>query len=142
MPRQGARLRAPEAWKARQKPHKRHSGLELSSQSWTTYNLRFIIAGDLCSAWDTFGGLAAQSTHFGTVLNLAVAENASLAQTYDNKLRAYADELSKFLQKEREITKLLSEEDQRPEREVLRDCNAKEPFVQKTVPSEHGAEGR
>ena len=99
-------------------------------------------AGDLCSALETFGGMAAQLTHFGTVLNLAVAENATIAQTYDCKLRAYADELSKFRQKEGEIIQLLSEEDQRIKREVIRDCNATIPFgKKKQFPPNNGGKG-
>ena len=65
---------------------------------------------------------------------MAVAENATIAQTYDDKLRAYADEISKFRHKDNEITKLLNEEDRRIQREALRDCDAEIPFVPKRHP--------
>ena len=88
MPSQEAHLRAPGSWKALRKSRKRPSGMEFSFQSWAAYIPRFIPSGDICSSCDTIGGLAAQLAHFGTVLNLAVTENATIDQTYDNRLRA------------------------------------------------------
>ena len=120
-----------EPGKPPRKSHRRPSGLELSSQSWGAYNIRFVLAGDIWSAWDTFGCLAAQVAHFGTVLNLDVDENATTTQTCDNILRDHAGELSKFRQKEHEITKLLIEEGRWIKREVLRDFNAATEFAPK-----------
>ena len=131
MPPQEAHSRALDSWKNLQKTHKRPSTLELGFQSWIAYNLRFIMAGDLCGAWDTFGGLAAQLTHLGTVMNLAITENATIAQTYDKKVRTYAHELSKFRQREKDIIDLLKNEDQRIKRDTLRDCGTTQTFVKK-----------
>ena len=75
---------------------------------------------------------------------MAVTENATIAQIYDAKLRTYANELSKFRQKENDIIKLLSDENQRIKREVLRDCNATIPFVKKKQfhPNKNGKCGK
>ena len=62
--------RALESWKTMNKNHKRPPKLELGFLAFATYNVRFILAGDLASAWETFGGIAMQLTHLGTVLNL------------------------------------------------------------------------
>ena len=63
-------------------------------------------------------------THMGTVLNLGITENATIAMTYDAKVRTYANELPKFITREKETTNLLKEEDQRIKREVLRECGS------------------
>ena len=128
MPSQQAHTRSLESWKILQKTHKRPSNIEIGFQAWITYNIRFLLTGDLCGAWDTFGGLAAQLTHLGTVMNLAITENATIAQNYDNKIKTYAQELSKFRQREKEIIELLMHEDQRIKRDTLRDCGATQTF--------------
>ena len=50
--------------------------------------LRFILAGDLAGAWASFGGLAAQFTHLGTLLVIASAENAMSDMANDREVRA------------------------------------------------------
>ena len=72
---------------------------------------------------------------------MAVTENATIAQTYDTKVRNYANELSKFRQRETEIIKLLNEEDQRIKREVLRECQGTSTFVPKKQPPNKGRKG-
>ena len=98
------------AWETMSENHRRPSKLERGCQAWIAYNIRFILAGDLASDWGTFGGVAAQLTHLGTVLNLAITENATIATTYDAKVRTYANELSKFRTREKETINLLKEE--------------------------------
>ena len=70
-----------------------------------------------------------QLTHQGTVLNLAIAENATIAMTYDAKIRTYAHELSKFRSRGKEIINLLKEDDQRIKRETVRECGTTSTFV-------------
>ena len=110
------------------KNHKRPSKLELGFQAWIPYNIRFILAGDLASAWGTLGGVAMQLTHLGAVLNLAIAENATIAMAYDSKVRTYADELSKFRTREKDIINPLKE-GRRIKREVLRECGPATTFA-------------
>ena len=129
MPNESAHVRAMEGWVSLQKTHKRPSNTTVSFQAWITYSLRFILAGDLASAWKTFGGLAAQLSHLGTVLNIATLENATIAMTYDMKVRHYANELSKMREKDSEIIALLLNEDQRLKREALRDCGFTQTFA-------------
>ena len=129
LPAESSHARALESWKSQNKNHKRPSKLELGFQAFITYNLRFILAGDLASAWNTFGGIAMQLTHLGTVLNLAITENATIAMTYDNKIRTYANELSKFRSREEDIINLLKEEDQRIKRETIKECGSTNTFA-------------
>ena len=126
---QNSHIRALGDWAVLRKSHKRPSGAELSFQSWAAYIARFILDGGLSSAWDTFGGLSAMLSHFGDFASLAATGNPTIAQTYDSKLRAYADERQKFRKKEHEITKLLSDEDKRANRELRRDCNSDVAFA-------------
>ena len=60
--------------------------LDLSIQSFLLYQLRFVLAADLCSAWVGFGGLGAQLSHLSIVLNLAVIETVGIALSYHNVL--------------------------------------------------------
>ena len=83
------------------KSRKRHSELELGFQAWVAYNIRFVMAGDLSSALGTSCGIAMQLTHLGTSLNLAIAKNATIAMTYGQKVRTYANELSKLRAREK-----------------------------------------
>ena len=129
MPNESAHLRAHDGWKALQKTHKRPPNLEISFQSRSAYSLRFILAGDLTSAWKTFGGLSAQLTHLGAVLNIATLENATIAMAHDSKIWTYANELSKFRERDNDIITLLTSEYQRIKRENLRDCGCAQTFA-------------
>ena len=60
--------------------------LDLSVQSFLLYQLRFVLAADLCSAWAVFGGLGAQLSHLSIALNLAVIETVGIALNYHNIL--------------------------------------------------------
>ena len=65
------------------KNRKRPSKVELGFHAWAAYNIRFVMAGDLASAWKTYGCTAVQLNRLVTVLNLAIAENATIPMTYD-----------------------------------------------------------
>lgn len=119
-------------WEILQKTHKRPSSLDIGSQAAIAYNIRFVLAGDLAQAWQTFGGLSAQLTHLGTVMNLAIAENATIAQTYDRMIRQHANELSKFRGREKDIIKLLYAEDQRIKRDTIRERGGATTFAPRT----------
>ena len=125
---ESSHTRALGLWETMNKNHKRHSELELGFQAWAAYNLRFILAGGLASAWEIFGEIAMRPTHLGTVLNFPITENAPIAMTYDAKVRACANELSKLRTREKEITNLLKEEDRRIKREVRRECGPTKTF--------------
>ena len=129
MPNEAAHLRAHEGWVALQKPHKRPSNLAISFQAWIAYSLRFILVGDLTSAWKTFGGIAAQLTHMGTVLSIATLENATIAITYDTKVRHRTHELSQLRERDSEIIALLTNEGRRLKRESLRDFGFAQTFA-------------
>ena len=112
-----------------QKTRKRPSNREISFHSWISYSLRSILPGAISSAWGTCGGLADQTAHLGAVINIAVLENATIAMTYDTKIRTYASELSKFREREKEIISLLSDDGRSIKREPLRGCGITQTFA-------------
>ena len=67
------------------------------------------MAGDLVSAWETFGGISMKLTQLRTALNLAITENATISMTYDAKVRNYAHDLSNFRTRGKEIANLPKE---------------------------------
>ena len=50
---------------------------------------------DICGAWSTFGGIAAQFNHLSIVLHLATVGNISSALLYDSLLSAHLEELAR-----------------------------------------------
>ena len=129
IPAESSHTRALGDWGTMNENHKRHSKLERGFQAWIAYNIRFILAGDLASAWETFGGISMQLTHLGTGLNLAIAENATIAMTYDAKVRTYANELSKFRTSEKAIINILKDGGRRIKREGLRERGSAPTFA-------------
>ena len=57
--------------------------------------LYFIPLRDICGAWSTFGGIAAQFNHLSIVLHLATVENIATALLYDSLLSAHLEELAR-----------------------------------------------
>ena len=55
----------------------------------------FIPLCDICGAWPTFGGIAAQFNHLSIVLRLATVENIASALLYDSLLSAHLEELAR-----------------------------------------------
>ena len=78
----------------------------------------------------------------GTVLHMAVAENDTIAQLYDSRVRTYADALAKFREREDDITKLPQEEDRRIKRDGLRECGAAQTFALSTWKPNKAHNGR
>ena len=141
-PSEPSHLRALEGWIVLQKPRKRPSTHAISFQSWITYSMRFILVGDLTSAWKTFGGISAQLTHIGAVLNIATLENVTIAMTYDAKIRFRANDLSKFRERGSDIIALLMQEDQAIKRETLRGCGFTQTFAHIPSQKEKGRGGK
>ena len=50
---------------------------------------------DLTGAWTPFGGMSAQLTHLGLVLDMSVVENATIAMTYAKYFREQAAHLAR-----------------------------------------------
>ena len=65
---------------------------ELPMQSWLLYHMRFLMAGECCSAFSLFGGLCAQLNLVAIVLNLCVTENVGLGLTYFKILSSRLEE--------------------------------------------------
>lgn len=68
---------------------------------------------------DAFGELAAQLVYLGEVANIAITENAIIAQTNDSEIRTYAEEFSKFRQRDKDTGDLLVSEAHRIKRASL-----------------------
>ena len=92
-----------------------------SLQAWALYNLRFIIAGGFSGAWRTFGGISAQLTHFGLILNIAEVENSTIAMGYGENFRLEAAQMARMRADEMEWAKYLSQEDEIIKKNALRD---------------------
>ena len=122
VPNESAHFRARETWETLHDTHKRPSNLDINSQARAAYSIRFVLAGDLASAWKTIGGISAQFTHLDAALSIATLGNSTIATTHDTKIPTYANELSKFRERGSGIIALLTNEDQRIKRETLRDC--------------------
>ena len=90
-----AHSKALDSWRTLNGLRKKPSPLGLSFQFWTFYNLRFLLAGDLAGCWAPFGGMSAQLTHLGLILNMAVLENATIAMTYAKQFRDQAAHLAR-----------------------------------------------
>ena len=76
---------------------------ELSIQCFALYQLRFLIAADLCQAFSTFGGIAPQLAHLSTVLHISITDSVGTALAYRRILA------SKLQEKARKRTTLLAE---------------------------------
>ena len=86
------------------------------------------MGGYLCGAWGTVGGLAGRRSHLATAANPAIAGNATVERVYDTEVRAYAKELSKFRQREKEIAELLTNAGIRIKRDAIRGCGGARAF--------------
>ena len=62
---------------------------------WAIYRLRLIFTADVCGAWLTFGGLAAQLNHLSAALHLSATESISTSLIYDQLLSAHMVELAR-----------------------------------------------
>ena len=80
MPRQEAHTRAIDSWKTLQMTHKRPSSIEMGFQAWVDYNIRFILTGDPCEAWNTFDGISAQLAHLGAVMKMRLSHKPTTAR--------------------------------------------------------------
>ena len=116
-----AHAKALESWKALNGSHKKPSPMDLSFQSWVFYNPRFLLAGDLAGCWAPFGGMSAQLTHFGLILNMAVLENATISMAYAKQFREQASHLARQRTTAVDWPQFLDEEDDVLKRNVLRE---------------------
>ena len=67
----------------------------LPFSAWILYRIRFISTADVCGAWSSFGGLAAQLNHLSIVLHIATTETIGTALVYDSLLSSHLDELAR-----------------------------------------------
>ena len=115
-----AHTKAMESWRPLNGSRKKPSPMDLSFQSFVFYNLRFSLSGDLAGCWAPFGGISAQMTHFGLILNMAVVENATIAMTYDKQFMEQASHLARQRTTTVDWAHFLSGEDDVIKRNVLR----------------------
>ena len=57
--------------------------------------MRFIFTADICGAWASFGGIAAQLNSVSIILHLATTESIAAALLYDSILSAHLEELAR-----------------------------------------------
>ena len=108
-----------QGWKQRSRQSKNKNQF-MSVQLWMFAHLRFIIAAQLCGAWDKFGGLSSQLNHLGHVLNLSVLYGMHAGMEYHklitNELISMArrrsrQDLSKLLDEEQVTQKRIATQD-------------------------------
>ena len=67
-------------WRAQSKQARRTAlPQEVSIQAFCLYHLRFLLAAEICHAFDPFGGLVPQISHLGAILALAATEHIGVA---------------------------------------------------------------
>ena len=131
--------RAHETWKSRVRGFS--SKQEISLQAWLLHSIRFIFSADLCGAWATFGGLAAQLSGIAVVLAMAVTESAQTAIEYDRKLRNYASEMARERMEGVNFAELISTENELVKRRVLAE-NAQEAQLRSKLSANSGGKGK
>ena len=62
---------------------------------WCASGRLFLSFCDICGAWSTFGGIAAQFNHLSIVLHLATVENTASALPYDSILSTHLGDLAR-----------------------------------------------
>ena len=131
--------RAHEIWKSRVRGF--GSRQDISLQAWLLHSTRFIFSADLCGAWATFGGLAAQLSGLAVVLSMAVTESAQTAIEYDRKLRNYASEMARERMEGVNFSELISTENELIKRRVLAE-NAQEAQLRSKLSTNPGGKGK
>ena len=88
-------------------------------QAYLLYQNRFIAAGQLCSAWEHFGGFAAQMDAQAVMLTLAVTDNVGVAIAYDLQTRNHIAHLARQRRADIDFAHLLPKENEDIKRQVL-----------------------
>ena len=83
MPSDSEHSTARTRWSGYAKQAKRASSpQEMTIQAFSLYHLRFLFAADLCQAFQSFGGLGPQLSHYSTVLHLSITESIGISLAY------------------------------------------------------------
>ena len=67
----------------------------LPLNAWRLYQMRRVLASDICGAGSAFGGLAAQLNHLSIVLHLATTETIGASLSYDSLMETHIEELAR-----------------------------------------------
>ena len=101
-------------WRGSRQASKMDKHLQLPFTAWVLYRLRFISAADICGAWSSFGGLAAQLNGLSLVLNIDAMDNIQTVLIYDallpNRLEALTRSRAERVHGATDSTSLLSTE--------------------------------
>ena len=84
--------------------------LPLPFQAYLFYQLRFILAAHLGSAWDRFGGFVDQLNSFAIMTNLSVTDNSGVAIAYDVLMRKNIAQIARRRSTDIDYAQLLPEE--------------------------------
>ena len=87
--------KALDRWKAIQVTfHRNTGGQYLSLGQYALYRVKYILAGDLASAWSEYGGLTAQINNMANVLEISIEDNAGVSITYDYRILQHIRKLA------------------------------------------------
>ena len=78
----------------------------LTIHAYRIYRIRFIIAGNLCSARGHLGGFPAQIDAIAVTLHLPAVRNSGVANAYDLLMRKCADQLARRRRSDVDIASL------------------------------------
>ena len=90
LPRMDVHTNALNKWKTR--VTRVQGKQELSFQMRLRHHMRFVVTADLCHAWDSFGGMAAQLPQITLLLSLAATENFARAMLYRKEIVRFLSE--------------------------------------------------
>ena len=97
--------------------------------------MRFILTSDICGAWSSFGGIAAQLDNLSIILHLATTESITAALLYDGLLSAHLEELARSRVERSaaviDFSELLSVEQTRFKLQAVAQATKKDPPVEK-----------
>ena len=118
------------------------SAQPLPFQAYLLFQNRFIMAGQLCSAWEHFGGFAAQMNAQAVMLTIAVTDNVGVAIAYDMQIRKHIAHLARQRHTDVDFAHLLSKENEDIKRQVLAQRIPKAPAPEKEVKKKGKGKGK
>ena len=96
----------------------------LSMQQYLLYKWRFVLAADMCRAWERFGGIASQINNIAIIANISVIDNVYVAIKYDEALSARLAAFARERTPDINYASLLSVEDFELKRYIINQSTA------------------
>ena len=118
------------------------SAQPLPFQAYLLFQMRFILAGQICSAWSQFGGFSAQMNAHAVLLNIAISDNVGVAIAYDMQIRKHISHLARQRRNDVDYAQLLSKENEDIKKQVLAQRAAKQSNPDKDLKNKDKGKGK